>query len=82
MTTKLTPWTAEAYAAVTGAHYGTLEGQYGSIPTGLFTGLTGRIIEIYPNGTYLFDVQLDSADEHDEILVTDSDPRLFEVDMP
>lgn len=77
MATQLPPWTPEVYKTIIGAQYGSLEGQYGSIPTGIFTELTGRIIEIYPNGSYLFAVTND-----DEILVTDSDPRLFEVDMP
>jgi hypothetical protein len=77
MSTTLPPWDEAAYQAITGVKYGSLEGQYGSIPTGIFSQLRGTIIEIYPNGTYLFAVAHD-----DEILVTDSDPRLFEVDLP
>lgn len=77
MTTKLAPWTPEAYAAITGARYGSLEGQYGSVPTGTYRGHTGRIVEIYPSGHYLLALAVD-----EEVLVTDSDPRLFEVDLP
>lgn len=74
---ELTPWDEAAYRSVTGAQMNSLEGQWGSVPG---HDLAGRIVEIYRDGTYLLETRdPEGIEEH---LITDSDPRLFEVDSP